>query len=145
MSASSRSRRAGYTGEGLNGYAYLSHDAVQDVYTVISVGYIKKQRSVDANLIVRLVADKIVVERDMNDKILAMRFCKPQFPVRRLSLLMRANLCQMQQSEPIVPAHHKVARLSFSAVGQTIIPTETRNAGVRRSSLGVGGHYDYRT
>src|SRR5947207_1417065 len=57
-----------YTGEGLNGYAYLSHDAVKDVYTVISVGYIKKQRFVDANLIVRLVADKIIIERDMNDK-----------------------------------------------------------------------------
>ena len=59
-----------YSGEGLNGYAYLSHDTVKDVYTVISVGYIKKQRSVDANLIVRLVADKIIIERDMNDKTL---------------------------------------------------------------------------
>lgn len=61
----------GYAGEGLNGYAYLIHDALQDVYTVISVGFIKKRRTVDANLIVRLVGDKIVIERDMNDKILA--------------------------------------------------------------------------
>ena len=59
-----------YSGEGLNGYAYLSHDAVKDVYTIISVGYIKKHRSVDANLIVRLVGDKIIIERDMNDKTL---------------------------------------------------------------------------
>ena len=57
-----------YTGEGLNGYAYLSHDPVKDVYTVISVGYIKKQRFVDANLIIRVMGDQIIVERDMNDK-----------------------------------------------------------------------------
>ena len=61
---------ATYTGEGLNGYAYLSHDAEKNVYTVISVGYIKEQRFVDANQIVRLVGDKIIVERDMNDKAL---------------------------------------------------------------------------
>jgi hypothetical protein len=59
-----------YTGQGLNGYAYLTHDAEKGVYTVISVGYVKNQRSVDANLIVRLLADRIVIERDMNDKTL---------------------------------------------------------------------------
>jgi len=59
-----------YTGEGPNGYAYLSQDTAKGVYTVFSVGYIKKQRSVDANLIVRLLGDKIIIERDMNDKTL---------------------------------------------------------------------------
>src|SRR5690349_8384074 len=60
----------GYTGEGLNGHAYLVHDSVQDIYTVISVGYIKQRRVADANLIVRLTKDKIIIERDMNDKTL---------------------------------------------------------------------------
>jgi hypothetical protein len=60
----------GYTGKGLNGYAYLINDPVRDVYTVISVGYINGQRIVDADLIVRLVDDKIIIERDMNNKIL---------------------------------------------------------------------------
>ncbi len=62
---------AGYTGEGLNGSAYLVHDPVLDVYTVISVGNVRQRRVSDANLIVRLTANKIVIERDMNDKTLA--------------------------------------------------------------------------
>lgn len=60
----------GYTGEGLNGHAYLIHDSTLDVYTVISVGYVRQRRVTDANLIVRWTADKIVIERDMNNKTL---------------------------------------------------------------------------
>ena len=61
----------GYTGEGLNGHAYLVHDSALDIYTVISVGYIRQRRITDANLIVRLLGNKIIIERDMNDKSLA--------------------------------------------------------------------------
>ncbi len=61
----------GYTGEGLNGHAYLVHDSELEIYTVISVGYIRQRRVTDANLIVRLIANKIIIERDMNDKTLA--------------------------------------------------------------------------
>src|SRR5260221_6463140 len=60
----------GYTGKGLNGYAYLVHDPDRAVFTVISVGFIKGKRYVDANLIVRLVENKIIIERDQNDKVL---------------------------------------------------------------------------
>jgi len=75
-----------YTGEGLNGYAYLSHDAVKDVYTVISVGYVKKHRSVDANLIVRLLGDKIIIERDMNDKTLVDALLQARIPRSQIIL-----------------------------------------------------------
>ena len=61
----------GYTGDGLNGHAYLVHDPALEIYTVISVGYIRQRRVTDANLIVRLTSDKIIIERDMNDKTLA--------------------------------------------------------------------------
>ncbi len=60
-----------YTGEGLNGHAYLVHDPALDIYTVISIGYIGQRRVADANLIVRLIGDKIIIEHDMNDKTLA--------------------------------------------------------------------------
>ncbi len=60
----------GYTGKGLNGYAYLVSDLDRAVFTVISVGYVKGQRLVDANLIARTVNDKIIIERDMNNKTL---------------------------------------------------------------------------
>ena len=61
----------GYTGEGLNGRAYLVHDPVLEIYTVFSVGYRQQRRVTDANLIVRLMDNKVVIERDMNDKPLA--------------------------------------------------------------------------
>ncbi|MEO8396956.1 MAG: element excision factor XisI family protein [Chloroflexota bacterium] len=57
-----------YVGKGLNGYSYLMSDPDRAIFTIISVGYIKGQRLVDANLITRLVDDKIIIERDMNDK-----------------------------------------------------------------------------
>jgi len=60
-----------YTGEVLNGHAYLVHDPTLNIYTVISVGNVRQRRVTDANLIVRLVEDKIIIERDMNDKTLA--------------------------------------------------------------------------
>ncbi|MCC7450175.1 MAG: XisI protein [Anaerolineae bacterium] len=60
-----------YTGEGLNGHAVLVYDPTREIYTVISTGYMRQRRVTDANLIVRLVGDKIIIERDMNDKILA--------------------------------------------------------------------------
>jgi hypothetical protein len=60
----------GYTGEGLNGHAYLMHDPALEIYTVISVGTIRQRRVTDANLIVRLTGNKIIIERDMNDKTL---------------------------------------------------------------------------
>src|SRR5258707_217393 len=60
----------GYTGEGLNGHAYLVHDPALEIYTVISIGYMRQRRVTDANLIVRLIGDKIIIERDMNDKTL---------------------------------------------------------------------------
>ena len=57
-----------YIGKGLNGYTYLISDPNRAIFTVISVGYVKDQRLVDANLITRLVDDTIIIERDMNNK-----------------------------------------------------------------------------
>src|SRR5690242_20128198 len=56
-----------YTGRGLNGYAYLIANPEQQAFTVVSVGYIDGQRIVSADLIVRLIADSVIIERDDND------------------------------------------------------------------------------
>jgi hypothetical protein len=58
----------GYTGEALNGYSYLTESKDGIAFTVVSIGYLPDKRIVDAGLIVRLVGDQIIVERDVNDK-----------------------------------------------------------------------------
>ncbi len=80
----------GYTGEGLNGRAYLVHDAVQNIFTVMSVGYVRQQRVTDANLVVRLTADKVIIERDMNDKVLVNALVQAGIP-RQLIILAYAG------------------------------------------------------
>ena len=57
-----------YTGEGINGYSYLTENKDQTVFTVVSVGQLPDKRIVDAGLIVRIMNDRIVIERDINDK-----------------------------------------------------------------------------
>jgi XisI protein len=58
----------GYAGEALNGCSYLTSSADQEVFTIVSIGQVRGQHIVDTGLVVRLVNDKIVVERDVNDK-----------------------------------------------------------------------------
>jgi len=57
---------AGYTGKGLNGYSYLVANSDHQAFTVVSVGYMDGQRYASADLIVRLIADRVVIERDDN-------------------------------------------------------------------------------
>jgi hypothetical protein len=57
---------SGYTGKGLNGYSYLVANPDQQAFTVVSVGYIDGQRTASADLIVRIIADRVVIERDDN-------------------------------------------------------------------------------
>lgn len=58
----------GYAGKALNGCSYLTSNDDQDVFAVVSVGEVKDKRIADAALIVRLIDDKIIIERDINDK-----------------------------------------------------------------------------
>jgi hypothetical protein len=59
---------AGYAGEMLNGYSYLTTNGDRTVFAVIGLGYIGEQHFVDTSLIVRLEANTIVIERDVNNK-----------------------------------------------------------------------------
>jgi len=59
---------AEYEGKALNGYSYLTRNQAEDVFSVVSVGEFKGQRIVDMGLVVRLVDNTIIIERDANDK-----------------------------------------------------------------------------
>jgi hypothetical protein len=58
----------GYTGEGLNGYAYLTSDEARTLFTVVVVAQVGGERIVETSLIVRLAEDKVVIEYDDNNK-----------------------------------------------------------------------------
>jgi hypothetical protein len=62
---------AGYVGEALNGYSYLTSNSDQTLFTVISLAWVKQQRVVDTGLVVRLENDQVIIERDVNNKPLA--------------------------------------------------------------------------
>jgi len=58
----------GYTGKALNGYSYLTSSEDQQLFTVVSVGYVPDKRIVETGLIARVLGAHIVIERDVNDK-----------------------------------------------------------------------------
>jgi hypothetical protein len=76
----------GYTGEALNGYSYLTESNDGTVFTVVSVGNLPDKRIVDAGLIVRVVGDRIIIERDMNDKPLVDALLQDGVPRQRIVL-----------------------------------------------------------
>lgn len=76
----------GYTGEALNGYSYLTESKDGAAFTVVSVGYLPDRRIVDAGLIVRLVGDRIIIERDVNDKPLVDALLQTNIPREKIVL-----------------------------------------------------------
>lgn len=60
----------GYAGKGLNGVAYLTWNETQDVFAVVDVATFKDEHIASSGLIVRLIGGFIVIEQDLNDKIL---------------------------------------------------------------------------
>jgi len=60
---------AGYAGKVLNGDSYLTQSEDGTVFTVVIVTHIKGKHVSGVSLIVRIVDDIVIVERDQNDKI----------------------------------------------------------------------------
>ena len=58
----------GYTGRGYNGYSYLTSSADQRHFVVTSVGMVQDKRVVNTGLVVQLANDKIIIDRDINNK-----------------------------------------------------------------------------
>lgn len=61
----------GYAKKGLNGYTYLTHSDDGQVFTVVSIANVRGKHIADTGLIVWLENNQIIIERDVNDKILA--------------------------------------------------------------------------
>ena len=59
---------AGYVGPALNGYSYLTSNADGTLFAVVSIGKSRDARIVDADLVVRVVGEHLIVERDLNSK-----------------------------------------------------------------------------
>ncbi len=76
----------GYAGEGLNGRSYLTSSADGRVLAVVTVAQVRDQRIADADLIVRLIADKIIIERDLNDKVLVDALVQAGVPRKQIVL-----------------------------------------------------------
>ena len=77
---------SGYAGEALNGYSYLTSDAANNIFTVVSVGDVRGQRVVDTGLVVRVLPDQIVIERDVNDKPLVEALVQAGIPRHQIVL-----------------------------------------------------------
>ena len=55
-----------YAGEAVNGYTYLAENAEQNIFTTISIGEYEGRHVAFADLIVRVIDDKIVIDDDRN-------------------------------------------------------------------------------
>jgi hypothetical protein len=64
-----RNVAAGYAGKMLNGHSYLTHNDDGTVFTVVDVARVKGQHISNVSLVLRIVGDMVIVERDQNDKI----------------------------------------------------------------------------
>jgi hypothetical protein len=76
----------GYAGRALNGYSYLTSSADQQLFAVVSVGEVAGQHIVDTGLIVRVLNDRLIVERDLNDKPLVDALLEAGVPRKQIVL-----------------------------------------------------------
>ena len=60
----------GYAGRALNGYSYLLSSPDGQVLAIVSVGRVRDRHIADTGLVARLAGDRIIIERDVNDKLL---------------------------------------------------------------------------
>ena len=77
---------AGYAGTGLNGISYLTQSDDGSVLTVTDFARIRGQHISGVSLVVRIVDDTIIVERDQNDKIVKDALIQAGIPREKIIL-----------------------------------------------------------
>jgi hypothetical protein len=77
---------AGYAGKAINGHTYMTASLDEQLFTVVGMGQIKGERFVMTSLIVRLVDDQIIIERDQNDKLLVDALLQAGIPREKIIL-----------------------------------------------------------
>ena len=60
----------GYTGEGLNDFAYLTTNEAEQIYTIVDIARVRDKRLVGTVLVARLAGDQVVIELDRHGKLL---------------------------------------------------------------------------
>ncbi len=80
-----------YTGEGLNDYAYLTTNEVEQIYTIVDIATVRGKRLVGTVLVARLVNDRIIIELDQHDKMLVDALKARGVPESQLILAYRGD------------------------------------------------------
>ena len=81
----------GHAGVGLNAYSYLTENEAEQIYTVVDIATVREQRLVSTVLIARLMADRIVIELDHNDKELVDALTARGVPNEQIILAYRSD------------------------------------------------------
>ena len=77
---------AGYAGRGLNGVSYLTRSDDRSVFTVTDFARVRGEHISGISLVVRIVDDLIIVERDQNDKIVKDALVQAGIPREKIIL-----------------------------------------------------------
>ena len=60
----------GYTGKGLNDFAYLTANEAEEIYTIVDIARVRDKRLIGTVLVARLANDQVIIELDRHDKLL---------------------------------------------------------------------------
>jgi CTP:phosphocholine cytidylyltransferase-like protein len=58
----------GYSGRGINGSSYFMQDDSHDVMSIVGQYTVRGEHFVDTSLLVRVLDNRIIIERDVNNK-----------------------------------------------------------------------------
>lgn len=76
----------GYVTKGLNGYTELTQNADSDLFTLIATGDDGQKRFTFTAIIVRVIADTIIIEEDRNNKPLYEALMQAGIPREKIIL-----------------------------------------------------------
>ena len=82
----------GYTGEGLNDFAHLTANEAEQIYTIVDIATVRDKRLVGTVLVVRLIDDRVVIELDRHDKMLADALKARGVPDSQIVLAYRGDI-----------------------------------------------------
>ena len=68
LKATTKQVIATYAQDAINGYSQMTANANDTLWTVIAVGSVRGVPVVETGLVVRIVGESIIIERDINDK-----------------------------------------------------------------------------
>ena len=81
----------GYTGKGLNDFAYLTANESEQMYTIVDIARVRDKRLVGTVLVARLANDQIVIELDRHDKLLVDALKARDVPEAQIVLAYRGD------------------------------------------------------